>query len=60
MQSVLNHVSYRSSHPTGKRRKKDKKFYQRLVDGGYYTALSYIIHDVFVLFTFHLLKRKLK
>ena len=29
--------------------------------GGYYTAISYdVIHDVFVLFSLHLLKRKLK
>jgi len=49
MQNVLNRVSDRSSHLTGKRRKK----IQRSVRGGYYTALSYdVIHDVIVLFTF--------
>ena len=52
MQNVLNHVSYLSSHLTGKCTKK-LKIYQRSIGGGYYTTLSYIvIHDVFVLFTF--------
>jgi len=51
MQNVLNHVSDRSSHLSGKRRKKIKIF-QRSVCGSYYTALSFdIIHDIFVLFT---------
>ena len=51
MQSVLNHVSDRLSHLTGKRRKIIN--FQRSVRGGYYTALSYdVIYDVFVLFTF--------
>ena len=49
MQNVLNHVSDRSSHLTGKCRKK----IQRSVSGGYYTTLSYnVIYDVLVLFTF--------
>jgi len=40
---------------------KNIKIFQRSVCGSYYTALSYdVIHDVFVLFTLHLLKRKLK
>ena len=51
MQSVLNHVSDRLSHLTGKQRKIMN--FQRSVRGGYYTALSYdVIYDVFVLFTF--------
>jgi len=51
MQNVLNHVSDRSSHLSGKRRKKIKIF-QRSVCGSYYTALSFdVIHDIFVLFT---------
>jgi len=42
IQDVLNHVSDRSSHVTGKRRKK----FKRSVRGGYYTALSYdVIHS---------------
>jgi len=51
MQNVFNHVSDRSSHLSGKRRKKIKIF-QRSVCGSYYTALSFdVIHDIFVLFT---------
>jgi len=47
MQIVLNHVSDRLSHLTGKHR---KIFFHH---GSYYTTLSYdVIHDVFVLFTF--------
>ena len=37
---------------------KQIKKIQRSVRGGYYTAL--VVHDLFVLFTLHLLKRKLK
>ena len=56
MQKVLNHVSDRSSHLTGKRRKN----FQRLVRGGYSSTLSYdVIHGVF-LFCLHLLKWKRK
>jgi len=52
MQNILNHVSGRSSHLTGKCRKKIKIF-RHLGRGGYFAAVSYgIVHDVFVLFTF--------
>ena len=37
MLNILNHVSDRSSHLTGKPRKN----FQRSVRGGYYTAISY-------------------
>ena len=58
MQNVLNHVSGLSFHLTGKRR---KKFFQRSVPGGCYTALSYdVIHNVFVLCILHLLKAKVE
>ena len=48
MQNVLNHVSDRSSHLTGKCRIFFN--FRRLDRGGYHTALSYdVIHDIFVL-----------
>ena len=49
-QNVSKRVSDRSSQSL---RQTQKKIFQHLVCGGYYTALSYdVIHDVFVLFTF--------
>ena len=51
MQNILNHVSDRLSHLTGKCKKNEK--FQHPVRGGYYTALIYdVIHDISVLFTF--------
>ena len=55
MQNVLNHVSDQLSHLAGKCR--ENVNFQHSVSGIYYTALCYdVIHDVLVLYTFHLLK----
>jgi len=52
MQNVLNHVSDKSSHLNGKRRKKTILNFPSLIRGSYFTTLSYdVVHDVFVLFT---------
>jgi len=58
MQNILNHISDRSSHLTGKRGKNNNIF-QCSVPGSYCTVLSYhVTHDVLV--CLHLFKRKLK
>ena len=59
MQNVLNHVSDQLSHLAGKCR--ENVNFQHSVSGICYTALCYdVIRDVLVLYTFHLLKWKLK